>query len=255
MFKKRITIVVLDESKSHLRRLTSILAEIPEFLLVGKSTRLEQGLSVVSGKMPQMVFVNLELSDTSGFEMVRKLHARSLFPDVVFISGNSHSAYDALPFEPFDFLTKPVGKQDVLDMLERYKLKTRKKLLVTQINSLASNFTSDTKRTFKYKNGIVIFNLDEILICKSVRSRTILILKNGEEFKLSTSIKETIQTINHECFVKSSRSYWVNRDYLRKIDKRRSKCIIHNNDGKSWEIPVSRKFVQALEALITYPVS
>lgn len=253
MLKNKITAVVLAASSSKLQSLTTLLNEVPEIVLTGKSTNIGQGLSLICNNLIQMVFVNLELSDAHGFELVHELHKRNLYPDVIFIAEDSHLAYESLPLKPFDFLTAPVEKQDVLEMLKRYKLKVKQKILDNKIDFLAKNFDPDTKRTFKYKNGIIVLQLDEILICKSSRSKTILILKNGEEIKLSTGINETVETINHDHFVKSSRSCWINRNYLRKIDKRRKKCIIYN-DGKSWEVPVSRNSVQYFEKLITYPV-
>lgn len=254
MLENKITAVVLEESNSKLQNLTTLLEEIPEIMLTGKSTDIEQGLSLICNNFPQMVFVNAELSDGRGFELVRELHNRNLYPDIIFIAADSHLAYESLPLKPFDFFTSPVGKQDVLEMLERYKLKIKNNILVNKIDFLAKNFDLGTKRTFKYKNGIIVLNLDEILICKSSRSKTILVLKCGEEIKLSTNINETVETLNHENFVKSCRSCWINRNYLRKIDKRRKKCIIYN-EGKSWEVPVSRNLVQYFEALVTYPVS
>jgi len=252
MLKNKITAVVLEESNSKLKKITSLLAEIPEIMLLGKSTTIEKGASLICNNRPQLVFVNIELSDGGGFELVRNLHARNLYPDIIFIADDSFPAFESLPLKPFDFLTEPLEKHDVLEMLERYKLKIKKMMLANKIDFLAKNFDLNTKRTFKYKNGIVVLQLDEILICKSNRSKAILILKNGEEVKLSTGINETVEAINHDNFVKCNRSFWINRDYLRKIDKRRKKCIIYN-DGKSWEVPISRKSVQFFEALITYP--
>ena len=63
-------------------------------------------------------------------------------------------------------------------------------MLANKIDFLAKNFDLDTKGTFKYKNGIIVLQLDEILICKSNRPKAILILKNGDEVKLSTGINE-----------------------------------------------------------------
>jgi len=253
MLKNKITAVVLAESNSKLQSLTTLINELPEIILEGESTGIGQGLPLICNSLPQMVFVSLELSDAHGFELVNELHNRNLYPDLIFIADDNHLAYEALPFKPFDFLTAPVGKQDMQEMLERYKLKLKQKILANKIDFLAKNFDVDTKRTFKYKNGIIVLQLDEILICKSSRSKTILVLKSGEEIKLSTCLHETVETINHDHFVKSSRSCWINRNYLRKIDKRREKCIIYN-DGKSWEVPVSRNSVQYFEKLVTYPV-
>ncbi|MFW5755929.1 MAG: LytR/AlgR family response regulator transcription factor [Tangfeifania sp.] len=220
---------------------------------MGESICMGRGLPLICNNLPQMVFVSLELSGAHGFELVNELHYRNFYPDIIFIANDNHLAYEALPFKPFDFLTSPVKKQDMQEMLDRYKLKLKQKMLINKIDFLAKNFEVDTKRTFKYKNGIIVLDLDEILICKSCRSKTILVLTNGEEIKLSTGIQETVETINHDHFVKSSRSCWINRNFLRKIDKRREKCIVYN-DGKSWEVPVSRNSVQYFEKLVTYPV-
>lgn len=254
MLKNKITAVVLERSGSKLQKIISILAEVPEIFITGKATTVEQGYSLICSHLPIMVFVNFELSDSSGLELVQRLHNRNIFPEIIFTASESHLAFETLPLKPFDFFTEPVKKKDVVDMLERYKLKLKKNTLNNKIDSLAKKFNHNSKRTFRYKNGIIVLQLDEVIICQSNRSKAVLILKDGEQIVLSMGIKETIQTINHDNFVKCSRSYWINRNYLRKIDKRRKKCIIHS-EGKSWEVPVSRDSMNYFEALITYPVS
>lgn len=232
----------------------ALLEEFPEMMVLGDAICGKNGLPLIYNYLPRLVFVNLDLPDMSGFEIANILQNKNFNPRIIFLANDEDLAFDALPYEPFDFFVKPVQKKHIKEMLERYKLIARKEMLNDKMDSFARNFYKESKRVFSFNQGIIVLKLDEIVYCKADRTKSILVLKDGEEIALSTGISETIEVINDNRFLKCSRSYLINRNYLRKIDKRRHKCILYN-DGNSWEIPVSRNSEKLLETLLTYPIS
>lgn len=254
MLKNKITTVVLENSEKELNKLVAVLKAQSEIMVIGEATSGKKGLPLIYNNLPTLVFVNLHLADMSGFELAKLLRNKNFNHEIVFLANDRKLAFDALPYRPFDFYVKPVRKEQIKEMLERFKIKVKKQLLVDKIDSLNRIFNKEIKRIFHFKNGIIIVSLNEIIYCRTHGAKTILLLKDGKEIMLSSGINETIEIINNNRFMKCSRAYWINSNYLRKIDKRRHKCIVYT-DGKSWEIPVSRSSEKMLESLITYPVS
>lgn len=253
MLKNRTTAVIIEESAEELLKLTSLLKRFPEILIVGEAISGIKGLSLIFNYAPQLVFLNIDLPDMCGFEISRQLHKKNYYPEMIFVARDDQLAFDSLKFKPLDFFLKPVEKKEVTDMLARYKLNEKKNAITRKLNSYAKFFKIEAKRIFTLNNGIVVLYLDEIVICRASRSKTILTLTCGHEVELPGSVKETIETINDDKFLKTSRSFWINRNYLRKIDKRRRRCLLFF-EGNSWEVPVTKSSMKMLEALITYPV-
>ena len=254
MLNTKVTAIILENSKTEAQKLTAILRNFPEIMVLGEAYSGEKGLSLIANHQPRLIFINLELSDMSGFELANLLNDKDFRPSIIFLAYDGALAFDALAYKPFDFFVKPVQKEPVEDMLQRLKLNAKKDILNKKMEKFANGANNEAKRVFNFKKGIVVLHLDEIVFCRADRTKSILVLNTGEELALSTGITETIEIISDDRFLKCSRSYWINRNYLRKIDKRRHKCIIYNN-GSSWEIPVSRTSEKMLESMLTYPLS
>jgi two-component system LytT family response regulator len=105
---------------------------------------------------------------------------------------------------------------------------------------------------FNEKKGIIILELEEIVFIKASLTSSVLTLTSGEEIVVKTSFNQTLETINNTDFVRVNRSFCININYLRKIDKRNLKCIMNYNE-KIWEVPASKNTITHLEKLNTFP--
>ena len=80
-------IIVEDEANSR-EILRSYLADYcPEVLLEGEAASMDEGLALIGKKDPDLVFLDVEMPGFTGFDIIRKIHEASLFPDFVFVTG------------------------------------------------------------------------------------------------------------------------------------------------------------------------
>lgn len=253
MLEHKITTVIIETNPEELKKLNSRLKKTAEFSVVGKATTGKQGISLIHNFAPQLIFVNVDLQDINGLEFVKILHTRNIFPEIVFVADNDKFAYESLPLEPLDFLIKPFKTEEIKQIIERLTLKLEKEELMRKMDYYAKSHSISTKRIFKQKKGIIILMLEEIIFCKAELTTTQLTLKNGEKVPLKTGLSKTLETINNKKFLKVNRSYFINRNFLRKIDKKNSKCILYS-EGKTWEVPASKGAIKRLDMLNTYPI-
>lgn len=253
MLNQKITTVVVSKDRTELKKMVLKLNGFDVFSIVGQASNLSQAVFLVTNFIPELVFVCVDLDIGSGLEVVRALRARNIFSEFIFVSDNADLAYESLQLEPMDYLIKPIDSALIQEMLVRLKMKLKKKELFRKMDVFAKANEVVIKRVFKHKRGIIILFLEEIVFCKAELTAAVLTLKSGEIVRLKGGINETLETINSENFIRIGRSYGINRNYLRKIDKRNCKCRLSFN-GKEWEIPISKNSIVQLEKFNFFPI-
>ncbi len=249
----KITTVVVAKNLVELEKLVSKLKPFEELSIVGTATTGNQGMSLITNFVPELVFVNVDLQDVNGLEFVRILQSRNIFPKIIFIAGDSQLAYESMTLRPFDFFVDPIGQDLIRQMLARLKMMLKKKELIRKMDIFANSYSVAAKRIFKQKGRVVVVLLEEIVYCKAELTTVTLMLKCGEELHLTTGISETLETINCEDFIRIGRSYFINRNFLRKIDRRNLKCQLYF-EGTIWEVSISKNTISQLEKLNVYPI-
>lgn len=253
MLELKISTLIIEKDKEALNKTFSVLKEFNELSIVAKATSAKQALTLGSTLVPQLIFINVDLPDINGLEFIRMLRKRNIFPYVVFISENINDAFDALELEPFDYLLQPLDFDLIKNMLVRLKQNLTKDELMRKMDSYVKMQTVEPKRVFHQRKGIIILRLEEIISCKAKLTSTSIKLRSGESIVVKSKIGETFEIINHSDFIRTGRSYFINRTYLRKIDKKKLKCMLYF-DGKTWDVPVSKNTVSMLEKLNVDPI-
>ena len=248
----KTTVVIIEKSPNELKELQSLLKKDGNFSIRGTATAGTKGITLITNLAPQLVFVNVDLQDISGLEFVRILHSRNIFPEIVFTASDAACAYDSLKLEPLDFMVKPIQKETIENMYTQLKYKQKKNELRRKIDVFTKSYSVVPKRMFNEKKGIIILELEEIVFIKASLTSSVLTLTSGEEIVVKTSFNQTLETINNTDFVRVNRSFCININYLRKIDKRNLKCIMNYNE-KIWEVPASKNTITHLEKLNTFP--
>lgn len=253
MLEHKITTLLIGRSEDELRIISARLENLHELTVVGRAVNEDDAFALINTYVPQLIFIDTELKESCGLEFVERLHQKNIYPDLVFFAPDEDLAYDTLKMQPLDYLVKPIQEGEIYQMIDRLKLKLKREELLRKMDIYARSQDVSVKRVFPQKKGIVVLYLNEIVFCKANRAKTILTLINNEKIHLKINMAETMEVINNQMFFKISRSFCINRNYLRKIDKKYSKCLLHY-EGLSWEIPASRNIIKHLESLYTKPV-
>ncbi len=253
MLELKITTLIIEKDQQSLNETVAVLKGFNELSIVGKAITGKNGFRIGNNLAPYLVFINTDLPDISGLDFIRSLRKRDINPEVVFISNDARHAFEALPLKPFDYFVRPLDPALISRMITRLKFKYKKAELMRKMDEYTKMQTVNTKRVFHQKKGIIVLRLEEIVFCKAELSSTVLKLRTGESVIVKTKIGETIEIINHKEFIRTGRSYYINREYLRKIDKKNLKCMLYY-EGQTWDIPVSKNTVGLLEKLNVYPI-
>jgi two-component system, LytTR family, response regulator len=115
------TVLIDDEEKSlkNLKRLLDLYCK--EVKIVGDASDVESGMDIILETRPDLVFLDVEMSDGSGFHLLERLKECSFH--VIFVTAHSHYAIKAFRFEATDYLLKPIDIDELIQAVKKVQQK------------------------------------------------------------------------------------------------------------------------------------
>jgi len=102
-----LTAVIVDDEDSPRRMLSGLLQHRhPDVHVLGTAIDVPSGLELVRRTSPQLLFLDIELKDRTGFDLLRSLGEDR--PHVIFTTAHESYAVKAIRFSPLDYLLKPI---------------------------------------------------------------------------------------------------------------------------------------------------
>jgi two-component system LytT family response regulator len=103
-------LIVEDEDRSANVLLRIISQHFPALVFEGRARNVEEGMSLIREKNPDLVFLDVELPDGTGMDILRGFEERNF--KVIFTTAHNHYALSAIKFSAVDFLLKPLSIEE-----------------------------------------------------------------------------------------------------------------------------------------------
>ncbi|CAN5232024.1 LytTR family DNA-binding domain-containing protein [soil metagenome] len=116
----RIRALIVDDDPLARSGLRKFCDEAPDLEVVAECADGRCALQVIEDEHPQLVFLDVEMQEMSGFDVLEQLDDTSL-PYLVFTTAHDDCALGAFEFEAVDFLLKPFDKSRFDRSLERVR--------------------------------------------------------------------------------------------------------------------------------------
>lgn len=166
-----LTRVLIVEDDPELRRAyRSLFESEPEMDVVGEAGSGTEALEAVRRLAPDLVFLDIELPDLNGIELVRRVRVdEEQSPAVIFVTGHPQYAAEAFQVEAFDYIVKPFTDQRFRSILDR----VRRLLRRDEIQGLSERITTllsqvQTPKTYpqrlwiRSRGQVLVLSVDEI---------------------------------------------------------------------------------------------
>ena len=246
-----IKAVIIDDEPAMQEVNTRLLAEyFPDVTLLGTAKSIKNGIELIIKAKPDLVLLDIELSDGTGFQLLQKLQPYQF--KVVFITGFDSFAIKAIKFSALDYILKPVNETEFQQAIQQaVTLINKNESTQAQNEVLIDSFQQNLKskklvlRTF---DSIHIVEITDIYFCKSDNSYTTFYFENGETLMVSKSLKEYETLLSEHFFYRTHQSYLVNLNHITKVDKKDGGFIIMKNQK---EIPVSSRQMKKLISMLS----
>lgn len=238
-------IIVDDEIQSHdvLRKLIS--KSHPDIVVLASAFTIEEGDQKISTLKPDIVFLDIELPDGLGFDLLKR------FPEpefsVIFITAFDKYAVTAIQFGALYYILKPANEEKLAEAMQRVHKNDNKKISLQQLQILYETLANIQAK--KLPSRMSISTADGILYLEVKNIIRLEAQQNYTEFTIAGNAKKTLSSVNlgeyeeqfelYHDFARVHRSHLVNINYIDKLVKSDGGYLVMKNGDN---IPISRKY-------------
>jgi two-component system LytT family response regulator len=246
-----ITAVLVDDDINLREGMKALLARYaPEIQITGEAEGVDEGVRVIAQTNPDVVFLDIQLGEGTGFDILEKLNGK-IESQVVFITAHEQYAIKAFRFSALDFLLKPVDPDELQKVIGKIKKTLQRNdtfghidLLLENIRKKVDNFKRIALST---TDGIHLFDISDIIRCESTDNYTTFYIKNHKPMLISKTLKEYEELLSEHGFERIHQSHLINLNYLKSYIKKDGGYVIMADNST---LPVSQRKKEKLQEMI-----
>jgi two-component system LytT family response regulator len=106
-----LPVVLCDDEPLAREALRDLIAADERLLLVGEAADGAQALKLLRALKPRLVFMDIQMPELTGLEVVRQLAGLQPWPAIVFTTAYDQHAVTAFELHAVDYLLKPFSRE------------------------------------------------------------------------------------------------------------------------------------------------
>lgn len=240
-------VIVEDDPmiREEIKRLLSLCDD--ELELIGEADSGSSAVALINTTEPDLVFMDIELPELSGFEILQQCKKR---PAVIFVTAHNTFAVQAFEINSIDYVLKPIETERLKQAVERYK-KTRK-IISDELVELFDELI----QAHKSRKTFCVFHRDEV---KIIPIQDVYFFTRDENYIRIHTVddsylyKYTLDKLENELhkqeFVRINQSTIVAVHKIRKLHRcmfQRYKYFITMSDKNTSQFDISRMYLQSI---------
>ena len=243
--------IIIDDIDTIRKKNTELIQEhCHDVAIIAEADSVESGVKAIQKYLPDLVFLDVEMSDGTGFDLLQKL--RPINFKVIFVTAYQEFAIKAFRFSAIDFLLKPIDPEDLVEAVKKAEKTINKEMLELQLNTLFSNIERPKnlkKLILKTTEKIHSVNVQDIIRCESDKNYTTFYLINGQRLLVSTSLKEYENMLMPMGFFRSHQSHLINMLFFDHYLKGDNQIIMKDKSSIPLAIRKKEEFLTLLNSL------
>ncbi|HEY6351037.1 MAG TPA: LytTR family DNA-binding domain-containing protein [Candidatus Angelobacter sp.] len=244
--------IVVDDEEIARKVLREELEQISDISVIGEADNGRSALDAIEQASPDLVFLDLQLPDLGGFEVIQRLQQKPDPPGVVVVSAFDQYAVPALAAGALDYVLKPVGEARLAHSIERVR---RLRLNPQQAKDVEQAAEPDAKGWLrkivgKVGDEYVLLDASEVFAFKA-EGEVVWILTASRKYQATHTLSSLQERLQNTSFRRVHRNALVNIDHIRKmsaLSSQRWLITLRNN----LEFIVSKRQAAGVRQLLTF---
>lgn len=231
--------VIVDDEESAIDNLSFELQRYSYVSVEGTARTGSLGLKVIEKTKPDLLFLDVELPDMTGMDVLARLRDRITWNmRVVFYTAYNKYVIDALRSAAFDFLQKPVDSSELQMVMSRLYEQNVK----SDVGNVAALLKDRPFMVMTPTGDLRFLRASEIGYFRYLSNRKIweAALTDGTFLALRRSTKAEQLCAYDSVFIQIHQSYIINMHYLIMVQDNR--CIMYPPFNAAEELLISRKY-------------
>jgi len=238
MLSNKIRCLIIDDDAFIRELLQDKLDQyFPEMELLSTANSGRDGLQKIATYQPDLIFLDVEMTDMTGFEMLAQLSDIKF--QVIFITSYSHYAIKAIRFNALDYLLKPIDLGELKRAINRFKDQSRrnpqKENIALALRNSATKNVAEHMLILKTQDGALKLILKDIVHIEGDRNYSYIHLRNATKKLVTKTLSDLEELLDSKGFYRCHRSHILNREHI--IKTKGISVVLTNNI----QVPISRR--------------
>jgi len=226
--------IIIDDERKARNVLRIIVADnCPKITKIVEASNLLEGIALIKKEKPSIVFLDIEMPDHSGLEILNFIDKKDINFEIIFTTAYSEYAIQAFQLTAIDYILKPIRPTQVKEAVAKAIQFIGKSQINVKLEELKSYLSSKNfdKIGLPYSDGIKFVNFKDIVLLEADGMYTKVSIKNETTILVSKPLKFFSDLLqNKPIFYKPHRSYYINLSYIKAYIKKDGGYIIMDND-------------------------
>nr|WP_315183420.1 LytTR family DNA-binding domain-containing protein [uncultured Flavobacterium sp.] len=260
--------IIIDDDQESVLKTKAIADGFSELSFVAVASNYEEGLNLILEHTPNLIFLEIDPADKSSnlsLSLINELYRYlKVIPKIIITTSNKELAFDAIRYEVFDYLLKPISRIDVVKaVLKLDKSIVNEKPVILPV-AVEPEITTPIFTTPELQNESVVkgnplilciksygdyryINAKDICYFQADNNSTDIHLNNGEMITAFKTLKHFEGILSYP-FIRIHNSYIVNQHYISRIHTGNAVCYIKNTVTK---LPFSKSYKSNIDMIIS----
>jgi DNA-binding LytR/AlgR family response regulator len=260
--------IIIDDDQESVLKTKAIADGFSKLSFVAVASNYEEGLNLILEHTPNLIFLEIDPADKSSnlsLSLINELYRYlKVIPKIIITTSNKELAFDAIRYEVFDYLLKPVSRIDVVKAvlkLEKSNVNEKPAIVPVGVDSEIKTpvfVTPELQNESVVKGNPLILciksygdyryiNAKDICYFQADNNSTDIHLNNGEMITAFKTLKHFEGILSYP-FVRIHNSYIVNQRYISRIHTGNAVCYIKNTVTK---LPFSKSYKSNIDMIIS----
>jgi len=207
--------LIIDDERLARKELSNLLQEFPEIEVIGECANAEEGIKMIQEMAPDLIFLDVQMPDKSGFEM---LEALETVPEVIFVTAYDEYALKAFDVSALDYLLKPVESERLGSAIQRVKDELEQKS--TRENEATENqgkLQEEDQIFLKDGEKCWFVSLKDVRLFESEGNYVRVYFKTFKPLILK-SLNALEERLDEKAFFRANRKHIVNLKWIESVE-------------------------------------
>ncbi|OJE51797.1 DNA-binding response regulator [Bacillus proteolyticus] len=243
-----LKVLVVDDEMLARDELKYLLEQTKEVEIIGEADCVEDVLEELMKNKPDIVFLDIQLSDDNGFEIANILKKMKNPPSIVFATAYDQYALQAFEVDALDYILKPFDEERIVQTLKKYKKQKQIKLETKQDVKSVDVTTEMHKLALPIEESIVLINIEDIVYVGLVDGK-VAVKTMKETYVTHDTLVILEKKLPQTIFMRVHRSFITNINHISEIQPwfNSTYNLIMKEGSK---VPVSRTYAKELKKLL-----
>lgn len=221
--------IIIDDEPLARAELQALIGDVSDLDIAGQFPNAPTALDFLKHTKIDLIFLDIEMPMVTGLEFAGQVSSQTL---IIFTTAYPHYALKSYELDAIDYLLKPISKERLRTAID--KAITYKKLLTGHPEE--NTFESNTKEflVIKVDRKFHKIRFSEIKFIEGLKDY-VVIYTTKAKLITAMNLKTIHQKIPPELFLRVSKSYVVNQQYIESFDHQ----TVYMSDG---EIPLGEAY-------------